>query len=204
MSRTKQQDHGFEFFPTERAVVHALLECPELELSGGIWIDPCAGSGRIIEATRERRDDVSWFVCELDPRFDGMLSRVLDAERDHQEPYQDFVSAPWNLPRAKVAIFNPPFSHTTDFVEAAMERAETVICLQRQAWFGSQKRAGWLREHCPDTYDLPWRPSFRPDGKTDNCEYSWYVWPNGEFNRRSGRRMMLDAPDNRQREIFGE
>ena len=91
-----------------------------------------------------------------------------------------------------------------EFVILAMQRARTVVTLQRQAWFGSLDRVPWLRDHCPDTYDLPWRPSFRPDGKKDNCEYSWYVWHEGRHNERVGTRAMLDSPTSRQLTLFGE
>ena len=207
MSEQKSSEEtGFEFFPTEREVVHALLESELLELPGGVWLEPCAGTGRIIEATRQVRDDVSFFVAELDQRFAPYLEAVVDQELDHQLPYESFLG-PWNLPKADVAIFNPPFSLTMEFVLAAMERAETVVMLQRNGWFGSQARAPWLRAHCPSTYDLPWRPSFRPDGKTDQCDYSWYVWEHGRFDERSGRRAMLSNPSSRQSKqtkLFGE
>jgi len=198
------EEHGFEFFPTEREVVHALLESDLLDLPGGIWIEPCAGTGRIIEATREVRDDVSFFVGEIDERFGPYLDRVLDKDLDHQEPFESWLESSWELPVADVAIFNAPFTLTMEFAILAMKRARTVVTLQRQAWFGSLERVPWFRDHCPDTYDLPWRPSFRPDGKKDNCEYSWYVWHEGQHDRRSGLRAMLDSPASRQLKLFGE
>ena len=65
-------------------------------------------------------------------------------------------------------------------------------------------RSTWLQQHCPDDYTLPWRPSFRNDGKTDNCEYSWFVWPPEAIRgRRSGKVSMLLEPTGGQLGLFG-
>ena len=45
----------------------------------------------------------------------------------------------------------------------------------------------------PDVYQLPKRPSFTGDGSPDAAEYSWFVWPDGQHDRRVGRVAMLDA-----------
>jgi hypothetical protein len=202
---SEEFENEFEFFPTEREVVYSLLESDLLELPGGTWIEPCAGTGRIISAVNERRDDVSWVINEIDGRFGPYLAKV-QRSRDLILPYGDFVTRAWPFfesDKADVLIMNPPFTMTKAFVLAAMDRARYVVCLQRQGWFGTKIRAPWLRAHCPDTFDLPWRPSFRPDGKTDNCEYSWYVWHDGGHDRREGRRAMLDNPRATQPDLFG-
>lgn len=206
------EDNDFEFFPTEREVVYALMEANLfVDLPGGTWIEPCAGTGRIISAVNEHRSDVHWLINEIDPRFNSFLRDVTrgwlgdDGEpMDGLLPYGDFVHRDWPFEKAEVLIMNPPFTLTQQFVIAAGYRAETVVCLQRQGWFGTQERAAWLQAHCPDVYQLPWRPSFRPDGKTDNCEYCWYIWPPGSLTgeRRTGRISMLEKPASRQQTLF--
>lgn len=197
-----------EFYPTPREVILALLESDLVDLPGGKWIEPCAGTGRIIstvnefyEGTLARRRD--WIMCELQEEFDSYLRPLVRPSRDIILPYGDFVHREWILPKADVLIMNPPFSLTFQFVKAALERADWVVCLQRQGWFGTSGRSPWLAQHCPDSLQLPWRPSFRPDGSTDNCEYCWFVWPPGSLEgRREGRLAMLDRPNSGQQSLF--
>jgi hypothetical protein len=193
-------DHGFEFHPTPREAITPLLETSLVTLPGGVWIEPCAGTGRIVSTVNEYRSDVRWRLFELDPRVGEFLVPLVRPGIDKLAPFGDFVTRPWpaSWTRADVLIMNPPFEHTSAFVAAAFERAHWVVMLQRVGWFGTQERAPWLRRFCPDQYTLPKRPSFRPDGQTDSCEYAWYVWPPGDRERRSGVLAMLDEPNNGQ------
>lgn len=198
----KEVEEG-EFYPTDRKVVLALLESSLVKLPGGTWIEPCAGTGRIVSAVNEFRGDVDWILCEISDRFSQFLDPLV-GENDILVPYGDFVYRKWPYPKADVLIMNPPFSLTFQFVKAALERAHWVVCLQRQGWFGTTGRSPWLRRHCPDDFQLPWRPSFRPDKNTDNCEYCWFVWPPGsDKGRREGRIAMLDMPSSGQQSLFG-
>jgi hypothetical protein len=193
-----------EFYPTEPKAIEALLLSDQVVLPGGVWIEPCAGTGRIITTVNRLRKNIDWIICELNARFDAHLRLVARAGRDLLRPYGDFVHSPWPHPMADVLIMNPPFSLTMQFVEAAFKRARLVACLQRKNWFGSVGRSTWLQQHCPDDYTLPWRPSFRNDGKTDNCEYSWFVWPPEAIRgRRSGKVSMLLEPTGGQLGLFG-
>ena len=194
---------AFEFYPTPRDTVLALIDSPLLHLPGGTWIEPCAGSGRINSTVNSRRDDVRWLLCEIDERHrDALEATVRDG--DTLIPFGDFVHREWRAPVADVAILNPPFSHALPFVEACMARARTVVMLQRTNWIGPS-RSAWLRCHMPDVYQLPKRPSFTGDGSTDAAEYSWFVWPEGEHDRRFGRVAMLDdVTASVQPALFGE
>lgn len=191
-----------EFYPTPRECVYALMESPLVELPPGRWLEPCAGTGRIISAVNEIRSDIQWDICEIQEVFKPHLEAEM-GPMDNLMPFGDFVHRKWNEPKAKVSIMNPPFSLTMQFVQACLERADWVVCLQRQAWFGSVGRSDWLAKHCPDSHQLSWRPSFRPDGKTDNCDYTWYVWPPGsDVERTSGVLSMLKKPLGKQTELF--
>lgn len=192
-----------EFYPTPRNVVLSLLESTLIDLPGGLWIEPCAGTGRIIATVNAFRSDVSWRICEINDGFRPYLQMVHRPGIDIIEDFGDFVFREWPYPKADVLIMNPPFSLTFKFVLAALDRARIVVCLQRQGWFGSVTRAPWLAQHCPDSFQLPWRPSFRPDGKTDNCEYCWFHWPeNSHTGRREGRIAMLEKPQSGQQNLF--
>lgn len=189
-----------EFYPTPREAIVPLLETDLVQLPGGTWIEPCAGSGRIISTVNEYRN-INWIACELNDRFDEQLRLVL-RPGDELTPYGDFVHRIWPYMTAQVLLMNPPFSLTLQFVKAAFERAEYICCLQRTNWFGTKARAPWLREHCPDVYTLADRPSFRGDGSTDSIEYSWFVWPPGDRRRRVGRIGMLESPRAGQQDLF--
>lgn len=202
-SKGKREVEENEFYPTEREVIYSLIESDLVKLPGGTWIEPCAGTGRIVSAVNEMRNDISWVLCELNDYFDPQLRAVRGA-RDEILPYGDFVHREWIHPIADVLIMNPPFSLTMQFVQAAMLRARHVVCLQRQGWFsGGAGRDTWLTKYCPDEGTLPWRPSFRPDGKKDSCEYSWFHWPDkARLGRRVGRKFMLDHPKKGQMVLF--
>jgi len=194
-SKGRREVEGDEFYPTDRKAILSLLESKLVKLRGGVWIEPCAGTGRIVSTVNEFRSDVRWVICELNPDFDRDLSPLCRPNRDLILPYGDFVHRKWTLPRAEVLIMNPPFSLTFQFVLAGLERARHVVCLQRQGWFGTKERSPWLTKHCPDSLQLPWRLSFRPDGRTDSCEYCWFHWPPGSAQgRREGRLAMLKYP----------
>ena len=200
-----EEEVGAEFYPTDRKCVYALLRDGRVDLPGGIWIEPCAGTGRIIAATNECRSDVQLVMCELDEdAFAPYLDKIVRPwPKDRIMPYGDFVHREWNYKTADVLIMNPPFSLTMQFVIAAMQRAQHVICLQRQGWFGTKDRSPWLRKHCPNVYQLPWRPSFTPDNKTDGAEYCWFHWPPGSIDGRAeGRILMLDKPNQNQLELL--
>ncbi len=203
-----------EFWQTPTEAVEALLLGDGPELPGGIWLDPCAGLGRIPRAVSRHRPDVLWLLCELLPGFrpalDALDIPLVDADiGDSAIVTEDFLADPaphspraaW--PRADVVIFNSPFTLTRRFVVQAWRHGRWVVSLQRQSWIGPA-RGPWLREHMPDRYILPRRPSFRGDGKTDGCEYEWHAWPPDRANpagrRRDGITRML-RPGREQMEL---
>jgi len=180
-----------EFYPTPPESVDSLICSDLMALPGGTWIEPCAGTGSLIRAVNARRSDVRWIAAELNPALDSCLRPIM-RPCDQLLEYGDFLTRGWAAPMADVLCMNPPFSLTMEFIAAAMKCASWVVSLQRTNFFGSQKRAPWLREFCPDIYALPKRPSFRADGATDSIEYSWFVWPPGDRRRRTGRVAMLE------------
>lgn len=185
---------AFEFYPTPTEAILSIIESPLIDLPGGLWIDPCAGTGRIPRAVNDSRHDVSWILVEIDERHRPTLERLIDGRDDVLLPFGDFVHRKWRADHfAEVMIFNPPFSHALDFVRAGFERAGQLLMLQRLDWL-APARSSWLRSYMPDVYVLPSRPSFTGDGSTDVAEYAWFHWPLGATCRRSGAVAMLDKP----------
>lgn len=191
---------AFEFYPTPRDSIEMLIRSPLLTLPGGHWLDPCVGSGRIPSTVNACRADVTWTLCEIDERHRPGIVDAMGICGYVLLPFGDFVIREWRTEIADVLIMNPPFSHALAFVQAAFERAQWVVMLQRTNWM-APARSSWLRKHQPDIYALPKRPSFTGDGSTDAAEYAWFVWPPDGRDRRWGRVAMLDEVT--QPDLFG-
>lgn len=192
--RTEVAEH--EFYPTPRDTIEMLIASPLLTLPGGLWLDPCAGTGRIPSVTNSMRSDVRWLMVEIDRRHKRQLNSI--ARRNDLVVISDFMAHPST--RCEVLIMNPPFSLALEFAAKALRSASHIVMLQRLNWL-APARANWLREHMPDTYVLPRRPSFTGDGSTDATEYAWFHWPTADV-RRAGRVAMLDAAP-LQADMFG-
>jgi hypothetical protein len=167
MSATKRSDvrHENDFYATPAWCVRALLA--EVPIPDGLWLDPCAGEGAIIEASGRDR----WHAIELREECREKLYRACP-----RITISDFLSMPNPTPGGYAAIVtNPPYSLAEAFVRKSLEIAPVVAMLLRLNWLGSMKRAAFLRENQPSVYVLPRRPSFTGGG-TDSCEYAWFVW----------------------------
>lgn len=182
----------FEFYPTPPSAITPIIECPDLTLPGGLWLDPCAGTGRIPLTVNAHRSDVVWLMAEIDERHAPHLAAAVRPV-DTLLPFGNFLTMAWPHPLAELMIMNPPFSLALDFVRAGFDRAASVLMLQRLNWL-APARSSWLRNYMPDVYSLPTRPSFTGDGSTDAAEYAWFHWPVSGERRRYGRAQMLDDP----------
>jgi len=184
-----------DYYPTPAWCVDRLLEAPGLfeVLTGYRWLEPCAGEGHImraVSAERERYGPLDWSAVEMRPecaaglrsftgRADAVLTAdVLSAEADR-----------WMLAqRPHTIITNPPFIISDEVTRRLLRVAEasnaSLAILHRLNFLGTDSRS-WLNEAAPDVYILPNRPAF-VDGRTDSCEYAWFVWPRGQYARRRG------------------
>lgn len=197
---TRTERAADDLYETPCWVTWALLGAAGLP--GGEWLDPCAGRGAIIDAVRQvMNSPIGWWAIEK--RSD--CEEVLRLKLGEYVYIGDFLAdLPSDLPydqgrvpkegRVDVVITNPPYSHALEFIQKCMDRwpTATLAFLLRVNFLGSQKRASWLREHTPDVYVLPKRPSFT-DGGTDATEYAWMVWPHGAKERKSGRVKILEV-----------
>jgi len=96
-----------------------------------------------------------------------------------------------------LAITNPPFRHAMEVVQWCLAHAERSVLLLRLNFLGSVKRAPFLREHTPDVYVLPNRPSFTGRG-TDSVEYAWFDWDRRR-NRPAQVQVLPLTPANERR-----
>lgn len=167
---------GVDFFPTPAWSGRAILGA--VDLPGGIWEEPSAGSAAICRAVDGVRSDVRWIGCEvrdvlpLSPFAPGDL-RI-----------GDFLNPATvaGLPEPDVILGNPPYSHALAFAARCLEVAAGrawVLLLLRLAFLETEERASFLRRNPPDVYPLSRRPSFTGDGHTDGAAAAWFVWPPG-------------------------
>lgn len=139
-----------------------------LPLPDGKWLDPAAGDGAFL-----KNKNANWTALEIQPRFQQDLENLVGANNVIIDNYLDAKL----LPIYNVIITNPPFSLALEFIKRSIElKPNFVILLLRLNFLGSVERSDYLREHMPDIYVLPNRPSFNGKGSTDSIEYAWFIW----------------------------
>lgn len=174
-----------DYYPTPAWCVRRILEAVPLP-TDGYWLEPSAGDGAIIRAANDVRLGLVWRAWELREECRASL-HPLCADLE----IGDFLATPiGEIGHHDVAILNPPFTHALAFVQRCLAVADHVLVLERLNWLEGEERAGWLREHAPDVYVLPNRPSFTGEG-TDATGYAWLHWPAGGHDRRIGALSVL-------------
>lgn len=181
-----------DFYATPSWCVRRLVEA--VDLPGGIWVDPCAGEGAIIEAC-PAREDILWAALELRGECRPALERIVGPERVAIVDYLEQEP----LTHVDVLFTNPPFSLAEPMITRAVSEAQVAVMLLRLNYLGSAKRAPFLRAHPPDIYVLPNRPSFTGKG-TDSIEYAWFVWDKRLGDRTMGRWTVLPCTPKEERQ----
>jgi len=146
-----------DFYPTPANVTVALhLWCAPRELFRGACLDPAAGDGAIIRASREMPGlgEAHWSAIEINPAHESALEDVAENVIIH-----DALEYGW--PDAS-AIANPPFGQLDAFwLRAVAHRqvhSQASAMLIPVAWWNAEKRSRYVR---PDAIlALGWRPSF--------------------------------------------
>lgn len=202
-----------ENFPTEAWVVEALLDEVSLPMTG-LWLEPCAGEGAILDAVhdwvgKQSRGPMSqflppvWDCVEIRQEGADYLNRMQGNRTNpvsshirsvYCTDFRSWTPTTWepNDPY-QVVISNPPFSLAMEIIQKSFQVTKGhVIMLQRLNFLGSKKRAPFWWKYPPDVYVLGMnRPSFKVDGSTDSIEYGWFVWPPGEREREHGQIRVL-------------
>ena len=183
-SAVRRHDDVYETPPW---TVKRLLE--EVQIPGGLWLEPCAGSGDIMRAVNEMRSDVAWQAIELREECAPALGSVVGVGCIKICSFLDYA-APLTF---SAIVTNPPYGFAAEFLNHALPMAPFVAFLLRLNWLASHRRCELLREHMPDVYVLPNRPSFT-GGRTDATEYAWMVW-HGMSKRTHGTvRVLGETP----------
>lgn len=169
MSATNRGSERVEsdYYPTPAWCVHRLLD--EVRLPSGAWLEPCAGDGAIIRASRCVLTGAQWAAMELREEMRAPLSGLCPTT------IGDFLASDLGAARYDVILTNPPYSLAMEFVQKSLAVSRVTAMLLRLNFLGSQERAAFFRAHPPSVYVMPNRPSF-VGGRTDACEYAWFVW----------------------------
>ena len=195
MSSTKKNSNKRaenDYYPTPDWCVNRLLD--DLSLPPGNWLEPAAGDGAVIRAVNKSyKRPVAWTAAELQDKFKSDLEALVDPSRVHMG---SFFETGLNK-EFDVVITNPPFSKALEFIKKSIELEPEYVCmLLRLNFMGSGERSDFLREHTPDIYVLPNRPSFNGKG-TDSIEYAWFVWRAHNLYGRTGSgtiKILKDTP----------
>lgn len=145
-----------DFYSTPKFVVDGLFEFVDLKSlaeKGHNFFEPCKGIGGIYNYLPEPKD-----YCTL-------------------EEDKDYLKMNFCFDPKKVIVTNPPFILAKEFLEKSLSESPVVIYFLRLNFLGSGGRFDFFKQNPPDHFIISSdRPSFTPDGKTDNCDYAWMIW----------------------------
>lgn len=192
--RGKDTDPSFDIYDTPLWCTQGFLDEYD-QLPGGLWAEPCAGSGAIVQATNTRRSDIAWTLVEPRQECEANLTRytprvyTMDARVWSQSPSTYYFD---------VLITNPPFSLAMELLQCCLPMATWVVFLLRLGFLGSMKRSAFFRDMMPDVGVIIPRPQFgsRPKGKgSDSTEYGYFIWgPPAKRHRSRGEIFIIPTP----------
>ncbi|HIF9402621.1 TPA: DNA methyltransferase [Photobacterium damselae] len=159
MSSTTGKTIKNELYPTPPEVVDALMSVLTVRPTDR-FLEPCYGTGAIYEKVNLPESQKSFAEIEL-----GI----------------DYLKTAFK--KQDVIITNPPFSLSEEFISKSLsELAEdgTMAYLQRVNFLGAKVRVPfWAKVGFPTkTPVIVPRPRF-VNGKSDSCEYMWFIWDKG-------------------------
>jgi hypothetical protein len=162
---------------------------------GGVWLEPGAGTGAIIQAARHHVSPV-WHAVERQARFKDQLY----AAGADIVSIADYLK--WSMPLTDVTtvLGNPDFEIAEETQRKFRELcpAAEIVLLLRVNFMASEERWEFFADKEPDLFVLPNRPSFMESGDTDATEYAWFRW--GPYDEQEGWITMLNlTPKNIRR-----
>ncbi len=144
-----------DFYPTPDYCIDLLLPYIDLRRVHR-FLEPCRGAGVIYDRIPAQHKE--W--CEISDGRDHLTARFIE--------------------RFDLILTNPPFSLLLPFLEKSLSEASTVIYLLPLNALGSQCRCEFWNQNKPThQFVISERPSFIKDGKTDQCNYAWFIWDRG-------------------------
>lgn len=176
-STNRSSEDTNENYETPFWCVRRLLE--EVDLPAGAWLEPMAGTGRLIQAVNRDLPGINWTACELRGECAPRLKKLPDTTVQCPVDFiKDFSPHKHRGKKPKdvdplvsmydVGIANPAFSLTFATLSKMLVCCEHVALLQRANWLGSGVNNGkyeFLKSFHPDVYMLPDRVKFLINGK---------------------------------------
>lgn len=169
----------------------------------GIWYEPCAGDGAIIQAAADKGFRPYWWANELRPETLPILERVNARGINWIGDILDPVTSLPTRRDVTVVITNPPYRIAWEVLHKMLHEFPKahIVLLLRVNFIASQIRHGFMSQYMPDLYVLPNRPGFKGWGKTDSPEYGWFHWlPSPRARTRGGYELLaLTSKEERKR-----
>lgn len=160
------------------------------ELPGGVWYEPCAGTGAIVDVVNKHRSDVDWVLTEIEE----YACKTLRTKYPNTELNwgNALMQTPWDVV-PNVVITNPPYLPAYELLNHFLQTFPKayIVLLLRVNFLASEARHALMSAYAPDIYVLPNRPSFKGAGKTDATEYAWFVYRPSPRRREVGKLKML-------------
>jgi len=168
-------------YMTPPAAIAAALDRIPLRVEGTI-LEPCAGTGNVVRALRERYPGRGIRAIDINSTFAPSLHQWASvvAVADFREWAVTYRREMGPKIGPGLIITNPPFSIAREILDAAFLVATPqtqIVMLLRLSFLESRARRAWWQDHPVDgLYPLSERPSFTGDGKTLGQAFGWFVW----------------------------
>ena len=165
-----------DFYRTPAWCVEVLLEHEQLLPR---VFDPSCGDGAILEVLQEAGHKVQGL--DIDAASAMRASDALGAP----VWVGDYLSPGRTNPPFCDVVMNPPYRQAAEFIRKALERSgprEKVCALLRLNFLGSSRKRLDLvgaGSELRRVIVLSRRPSFTGDGRSDACEYAWFIFLRG-------------------------
>lgn len=172
---------GADHYPTPAWAVKSIIPVLHRLFPGGVRraIEPAAGNGAIIAALEGQSPHIRhWHAIDIRMECQDPLGEVPTDSESLIYDIENFLDKPVPDQPYDLVITNPPYNMALEFVQRSLEWVHEngwVVMLLRLPFLAGQKRGLWMRNHMPDVYVLPKRPSFTGHG-TDSCDYAWMSW----------------------------
>lgn len=186
--RSESDYYGTPYWVTQR-----LLDRVTFPVDG-IWYEPCAGEGAIVQVVSHKHSEITWWLNEIRPETNRTLRNL---EPMSPVTTGDYLASDLELPpreRVSVVITNPPFRIAWEVLHKSLQEfpKSFIVLLLRLNFVASQRRYEFMSRYMPDLYVLPNRPSYKGAGKTDSPEYAWFVWGPSPRFQKIGTIQVLD------------
>lgn len=140
-------------YPTPKPHILAVLrEMPDTVLAGNGLLDPCCGTGSVLEVARD--------FGLIDIQGIELQPELADTARGQGFPVTtaDALTVEW--PKVDLIVTNPPYSLAEALLRKALASATTVSFLLRLGFLASDERTSFFAEHGMPDVAVVKRPSF--------------------------------------------